>query len=365
MALAVALFAVVVVGALIAGSFFVGTQEQRMAENSYSAQAMFARAEGLASNEFRVWDPKRYNVLSQYPQAPATFDSGSAGGTIRKLNANTYMVDVTASEPIAGTRGRGARQRVLLLGRIKLLQLPTQASLTTQGNVNLVGTSSVDGTDHIPNASWTTCDPPDTTKAGIRVPPASNVTASGAAEVDGEPPVLKDPTLTADTFTVFGDVTYDDLAARATIVLGGGQTLRTEPVVTNGVCNTTYVTNWGDGQNRGSPCGSYFPIVHIQGNVILNNVQGQGILLVDGDVDVQGSYEFFGVVIVRGRLKTAGGGSTAAHFWGMVMAQNVDFDSQLIGGHANLNYSRCAIIQTLEMTGMAAMLRSRGFVQLS
>jgi hypothetical protein len=124
------------------------------------------------------------------------------------------------------------------------------------------------------------------------------------------------------------------------------------------------VTNWGDGLNRASPCGSYFPVVHVAGNLTLNNVQGQGILLVDGNLTVQGSYEWFGIVIVKGSMETAGGGTADAHFWGMVMASNVDLELQNLSGNATLNYSKCAIIQALEWTGMVALMRSRGFVQM-
>ena len=116
--------------------------------------------------------------------------------------------------------------------------------------------------------------------------------------------------------------------------------------------------------NRAAPCGNYFPIIHITGDATLNGVQGQGILLVDGDLEVQGSYEFYGITIVQGRLKTAGGGSTEAHFWGGVMAANVDLELNSLSGNATLNYSKCAIVQALQMTGSTAPLRSRGWVQL-
>jgi hypothetical protein len=35
-----------------------------------------------------------------------------------------------------------------------------------------------------------------------------------------------------------------------------------------------------------------------------------------------------------------------------------------ISGNANLLYSKCAITRTLDKTGVAAMMRSRGWVQL-
>src|SRR5439155_601657 len=85
----------------------------------------------------------------------------------------------------------------------------------------------------------------------------------------------------------------------------------------------------------------------------------------DGTLDIQGGFQWFGVTIVRGSLKTSGGGSTDAHFWGATMVQ----DSTVVGnntitGHANILYSKCAIIKALDKTGVVALMRSRGWVQL-
>ena len=135
-------------------------------------------------------------------------------------------------------------------------------------------------------------------------------------------------------------------------------------MVSGGTCAKSVPTNWGDGINRNSPCGNYFPIVHLTGDATLNGVQGQGILLVDGDLSVQGGYEFFGIAIIRGRLKTEGGGATEAHFWGGVMAENVDLELNTLSGNATLNYSKCTILQALQMTGVVSPLRSRSWVQL-
>jgi hypothetical protein len=124
------------------------------------------------------------------------------------------------------------------------------------------------------------------------------------------------------------------------------------------------LTNWGDAHNPNLPCGTYFPIIHLTGNTQINGVQGQGILLVDGNLTIQGSFDFFGITIIQGDLITAGGGTSDAHFWGGVMARNADLSTQTIGGHATLNYSSCAILSALQATSQISMMRSRGWVQL-
>jgi hypothetical protein len=224
----------------------------------------------------------------------------------------------------------------------------------------------VDGRDQNP-PSWTHCSAPDSNRIGVRTSATGSVTIAGAgATVDGNPPVVRDPTLAADTFRVFGDMTYEQMTQMATYVINAGGSITSRPVSVGTACTKSVPTNWGDGLNRSGPCGNHFPIVHIRGNQLttINNVQGQGILLVDGDLRVQGMYDFFGVVIVRGSLSTLGTATSEAHFWGAVMAQNVDLDLQNIGGAANMVYSKCAIVTALQHTGISAYVRSRGFVNL-
>jgi hypothetical protein len=190
------------------------------------------------------------------------------------------------------------------------------------------------------------------------------VSVQGQATVAGSPPVRNDTAVSPQTFTQYGDVSYAQLAARATITLPGG-TYQTQPTLTGaGECNKADLTNWGDGINHASKCASYFPVIHVTGDVTLNGVQGQGILLVDGSLSVQGSYEFFGITIVTGSIKTAGSGTTDAHFWGTVMAQNVDLELNSASGQATLNYSKCAIIQALQMNSPVVPMVSRGWAQL-
>lgn len=369
-ALAVAIFAIVIVGALVAGAFFAGTQEQRVAENSRRMQQSFGLAEVGVGQRVAAWNPLTDNATPVWPAgsmtvADAPSVSGVYGGRILKLNANMYLIDITAQDSVSRS-GRlrasgGARQRVGLLTRIVPLQIQVQASLTTQGGANLSGNAAVDGNDHTP-PGWLTCDPEDSAKAGIRV--NGPVTTSGNATVDGDPKVLQDPSLKDSTFTQFGGVSYSDLVNRATFHVDAG-TIKTQPsYLGDGSCDVSDIHNWGDGINKNSRCSSFFPIIHVRGNVTLNGVQGQGILLVDGDLEVMGSYEFFGITIVRGSMRTAGGGTTDAHFWGTVLAQNVDLELQNLSGKATLNYSKCAILQALQATQPVAPMVSRGWAQL-
>ena len=378
MALALAIVALVVVGALVAGAFFVGTQEQRVGENARFAEQAFGVAEEGVYEIVRGWDPQTYNAIRTYPLDSIAFNETAAnktgvyGGYLFRLNPEVYFIDMTGRDSMSlkggaalRRRGGGAAQRIGLLARIRPLQIDIKASLTSGRGNALSGQATIDGTDHVP-AGWSNCGALDSARAGVRTDAGQTVTTSGSAQVIGNPPVINDASVADSTFSKYGDVTYAMLGARATITLAGQNFSNSiEPVVTNGQCDRTVLTNWGDGVNPTQPCGNYFPIIHITGDANINGLQGQGILLVDGSLTVQGGFQWFGITIVRGTLKTAGGGSADAHFWGATMVQDsVVVDNNTLSGHANILYSKCAVLKALEQTGVVAVMRSRGWVQL-
>jgi len=392
MALAIAIVALVIVGALIAGALFSGTQEQRVAENVRRVQASFGVAEEGVFDIIRGWavdsNKQKYAALYPYPakrpaqsslpigMKTAASRTGSYSGEVYKFNDELYVIDVTAQDTmsLAGRiRGGGASQRLGLLTRIRPLLINTQAAVTSGGANIVAGNARIDGNDH-PPTGWAGCPPLDSAKAGIRFQADGSVTYTGPPPPPfaGNPPTLKDPTLADSSFSHFGDVTYEQLAASATITVAAQNFSNSiAPAVVGGVCDhngSNADLNWGSPTDPTGPCGGFFPIVHITGNgAVINGQEGQGILLVDGSLSIQGGFQFFGITIIRGSIKTTGGGGTPAHFWGTVMVQDsVQFadSSNNISGNANLLYSKCAIIKALNKTGVASMMRSRGWVQL-
>ena len=392
MALALAIIALVIVGALVAGAFFSATQEQRAGGNTRGGLQAFGAAEEGGYEVIDHWADSipRYNTRHIYPYpgggdslaVPASYPSywtgaahstGVYGGYLYKLNGELYLVDMTgrdstsaASAAVAQTGG-GGRMRLGLIARIRPLQFQTPAALTTGNGDAVGGNSTIVGVDQNPTG-WPNCGPLDSTRAGIRAATGNPVTISGHAIVVGTPPVLIDTSVKSSTFDQFGGTSYTQLAAQATITLPS-QNFSTSiaPVVTNGQCDHSVLTNWGDGLNPTAPCGNYFPIVHISGTgtTTLNGTQGQGILLVDGSLAVQGGFQWYGVAIIQGNLTTAGGGGSAAHFWGATLVHDsVAIGTNTITGSANLLYSSCAVLRALEMTQPGALMRSRSWVAL-
>src|SRR5216117_502015 len=98
-ALAVAIFALVIVGALVAGAFFAGTQEQRVGENQRRVFASFGVAEAGAQERVMSWRPDSMNKRPTYPAdsvvIPTTATpngTGSYGGSSYKLGSNLFLI---------------------------------------------------------------------------------------------------------------------------------------------------------------------------------------------------------------------------------------------------------------------------------
>lgn len=355
-ALAAALLALVVIGMLVAGAFFAGVLEQRAGENGRRLHQAFSLAEAGIGRQAATWDAVALNTLPVYPAASVAIAerrmaSGVYAGRVLRLNENLYLMDITAEDSLSGGAGGGARQRVGLIARLTPVELALGGSLTAKTGAQLQGNVRVDGGDHTP-PSWTNCGPPDSARAGVVA--GGPVTTAGGVSPGGTPPVVQD---TAQAPLA----RYPELAPLATIRQPGG-VFQTGPTLRGGVCDRADPTNWGDGKIPTAPCGSHFPIIHIQGNATLTGGQGQGILLIDGDLTLEGQYEFFGLVMVLGRLRASG--AVDVRFWGGVVADRVELELPGVGSRVEVNYSKCVISSALRTTGRPVPLVSRGWGQL-
>ncbi|MGE5323546.1 MAG: hypothetical protein ACM3SW_11815 [Actinomycetota bacterium] len=96
--------------------------------------------------------------------------------------------------------------------------------------------------------------------------------------------------------------------------------------------------------------GSYTSVTeYIPGSVKLtSDASGSGILIVDGDLEINGGLNWYGLVLVRGKVSFTGGAGQSVNLYGSVLAgedvlavNNVDGDT--FGGSINFNYDVCAL----------------------
>ncbi len=374
-AIVAALGGIVVIGALIAGVFFVSTQEREISRGSLVHERSFRAAElGLNTTLYR-WDAPEMNALPVGGMDTMYYSGAGWVDTVvvTKLTNQTYSILSTAT---AGT-GRLARSRkkTLLSIRLSAPNFNFLGALTVRGGLQIGGSSLISGNNSNPTG-WGGCAAATDTLAGVAIADSSLITYSGCTTasgtcMEGDPKVLQAPTA-ADTssYFKFGDEDWKSLTTAATKVINGNSTYTgIGPVVTDGVCVKSQTLNWGAPVHTvpANPCESYFPIIYAKSNssgvLKLSGGTGQGILLVDGDLEISGGFEFFGPVIVRGRIKatgTSGGGKLT----GAVMAANVDITDNLVLGDATIKYSSCAVEKAVAGSANPRRLVQRAWTEV-
>jgi len=111
------------------------------------------------------------------------------------------------------------------------------------------------------------------------------------------------------------------------------------PTERRGACLTEDPWNWGAPSDPGSRCGSFSPVVASAADLAVTAGQGQGVLVVGGNLRMSGASSYYGVVLVSGRVRLEHG----ARIYGLVRsARLVVEDSARVAGSA------CAALRALD-----------------
>jgi hypothetical protein len=361
-ALAMAIFALVVIGAIVAGTVFAGRLEQRGGQNTiYAGQAFEAADAGLAAT-ITSW-PKSYNALAVQDSAAVSETSlgGNAytSGEVVRINDLAFLVRSSGETRTAGGDVLASR----LLGQLVKLN-PTsvdiQAAVTARGTVTVGGNANVDGHDQDPTG-WSSCGSL-ADLAGVRT--NDTVEVSGSASLDGSPAqTAHDSSITDSLFSK----PFEDLAASADITLGAGSYNGMAPIYTTTTpvkCDKANSLNWGEPwMGTSFPlCTDDFPIVYRNGDLDLQNGRGQGVLLVRGNLRIRGNVEFTGLIIALGQVESRGTGNKIS---GALLASNAELgDETTFIGNPVVTYSSCAVSKALQASAKVIPFASRSWAQL-
>ena len=360
MVLMMAILAMVVMGGLVTAAFTTTWMEFRLADNTRRAAQAFGAADFGLAETIGNWNVGVWNTMNVLDSVAVSGTSshghGTYSGYVKRTADEMFLVMITGKD-----KSGNQQQRVGEYVRLSGVMVDIQAALTVQGPTTIGGATKIAGADSTPTG-WGDCPTPDSTLSGIRMPDSSQLTTHGGCNgydcIAGNPAVEQDTSVTASTFSQFGEIDWWELAAYADPLPAGTYSQINPMFDGSGNCLTGNPLNWGDPTNV-SDCSDYFRLMYSPGNLILTGNVGQGMLLVEGDLTVSGGFEFYGVVIVRGRLSSTG---TGGHFNGAVMAQNVNLDDNRLLGSALVQYSSCASNKALKAASVAGRLPSRGFV---
>jgi hypothetical protein len=369
MALAVALFALVVIGLLVSGTFFSGRLEQQSGQNTFYAGQAAEAAEAGISDAIGSALPATLMALpvGGLPSDLGTVSLGSRVDVTKhlsRLTSSVFLIRTVGSRRNASGTALATRSAGSLI-RLVTPHLLVRGGLSAIGDITVTGNATVSGIDTTP-PTWKVSPavdcPPEVDKPGVAY--NGSLTQGGSSQITGNPPKQADPTLTPSN--LLGGTNFAALKALRTLTLTsnisgiGPATTGTPPV-----CDTGVQSNWGEPVDRTNPCWNYFPIIYHYGDLsISGSGSGQGILLVEGSLNVQGRVSFFGPVIATGAVNVRGTGSDDVKFYGGIIASDVQLDDSRLNGNATVLYSSCAIRRALQGSGVVTRLSERGWVQL-
>lgn len=374
-ALPAAIGALVIMGVLVTAGFFMARQEVRIGVASNYTNMAVNVAQAGANEVMANWNGYKLGNIAVWADTTIVDTIANGIWTVEIRNANNfiYHLDVSGEVTEGGELWAGARRRIGIVTKMVYADIDPPAALTTRGKTVVKGNAEIDGTDNTP-ASWapycTTIPQRDTT--GVMTNDTSAIGTSGKGAVIGNPSYAQDSTIVDSTFTNFGDMDWAELTALAQaegkdITSLGTSINNTGPAVTGGGrCNEAVLTNWGDTLPT-APCGAYFPLIYHGGPelVIQSGGMGQGVLLVDGTLDLRGGFLFYGIIIVQGDFETQGNGNRII---GAVMASNGLLDDQSITGGSEISYSKCTVMRAIlnnSSLSRARPLDQRSWVDLT
>ncbi|MGH7732834.1 MAG: PilX N-terminal domain-containing pilus assembly protein [Gemmatimonadales bacterium] len=367
-ALVLALFVLVVIGALVAAVFFTAQLEERTGANTVSGlQALQAADAGLeyaSANWSRTWAQQGVGNTSGIDWIELGSTGGYFSDSITQLNDQLLMIR-SFGEARNGA-GRAVASRVSgMLFKVVQPDFGLAAAATVDGAVNVAGKDTLSGIDIVPSggawalncASLTRSDQP-----GVRS--SSTISTSG-------PKSFVTPSSTASDTSVATSVTkvnglFSTLAGMADQSFSSATVpVSIAPVLSGHTCDRTQAANWGDPTYAPSgvdgaahPCASYFPIVYVDGNMTIPNGSGQGILLVHGNLQFNSAFQFYGVILVTGTAKATGG--SKGNIYGALLAES---GTSNFTGNERLDYSSCAATLAAEAALIGRPLAARPYVR--
>lgn len=396
-ALPAAILALMVVAVLITGGFFLAGQEARIGQSTGRATQAFYLAESGLNEVLAGWVPAQAG-LALWEETSACADcqiqqgDGEWDVTITRVDDLLYLIESTG-RITQGGRLAGASRTLSQLARGGTLDLAqSQAAVTTQDQMAMSGNSTVDGRDTngggsgwFMNQGANSCPAASGGRPALLVNETATVSLGGNSKTlapSGVDPVGRDDALVDEQMDVFSAETWERLTSLADKTITASGAHKIEPSVSSGECNTGDPLNWGAPRSSGpginstaaEACKDYFPIIHVvvpegEDRFQINaNSSGQGILLIDGNLHLNGNFNWAGPMYVKGRFTNNGG----TGIFGSITSEGAEIESnndeQLISGNALITYSSCALSKAISgASGSLPLDRitTRGWADLS
>ena len=226
---------------------------------------------------------------------------------------------------------RGAGNKTVTVEAVKWPLPPVPGSVYTEGAMSFAGNSFfIDGHDHDYTAPYDTVAGA-TPLSGISTP---NDPAAISSQLNGQQDnnvigAGSDPSVQPSNVNLDLTAMADAWSQMADITLNGNQ-------------NNPSTTGWGTVTD--------LKIVHVAGDLMLSgNNSGAGVLVIDGDFSMGGTFNWNGVILCLKDVDIVGGGM-AKQVVGALMIQGTLNDDSNVNGNVKLLYSSAMISKLNSLT---------------
>lgn len=368
-ALAIAMFALILLAAIVAGGYFSATQEFQIGRSMRSMTSSFYSGETAVREVIASWDPSVYATLAigdTIRIGPTTLPGGGEYSvTVERVGAPPDSVKRYFYIEATGRPGQGARgeRRQAAMVSAWFPDLCCDATVKVEENISLSGPSRIFGENMDPPGTWPAAAcmfAGRDSVYGAAISSSSNINRPG--NVSGVPAgSYVEPGLDESNMFTFGDYAFNDLVSRADHVFTSDFTMNdTQPTLdASGACDRTNPLNWGEPDDASHPCFDFFPVVHAHYDLELQGAgRAQGILLVEDDLILSGPFEFYGIALVGGDLISTG---QVDFHGGAIVADSIG-----IGGNASLMMSQCAVWRAERFSSLSRpqLLSPRAWVEM-
>lgn len=343
-ALVIVLVAMTVMAIMGSSSVITSLQEVRAGRQQLLNARAQAAAEFGANSQLASWPTSRSALViggtETQPVVMATGDEAAV--TVLRLDATTFLV-TSVGRASMGNGALSAERTVSQVVRQNSVTVTAASSITMRQRLDLRGSYTISGINTRP-PGWSSGECPALTPSV----PALTFNTAAPPTIQKAQNVING---TLATTAAASDDTYDTLwnsfVGLTNITLSSDP----NPFPVGSVTSCTgSSTNWGEPWRGGTSvagCQSRYQVIRLTGNRQLNSGRGQGVLLVDGSLRINGSFNFVGIIMVRDNFDLSG----IANIHGAVYVKGENGAQSRIIGNGEMTYSSCAVTNVTSALG--------------
>ncbi len=343
-ALALAIFALVLLAAVVAGGYFSASQEFQIGRGMRSLTTSVYAGEAGIQKALQSWNSQVMRTLAPgdtFTYGPVDLEGG--GGFLTHIvrigrDADSlkryFYIEAVGRTPLPTL---GARRQAMVV-RARFPELCCDYALKAAEEVDIAGGGGerIAGINTKPFA-WpdSVCDIFPTADAPGLIMTDPSLFSGELSRITGSPPLIIDASIPENVISFTG-YSWNDLKALADISYSGSESFGGSTMsVVNGECNRDDPHNLGAPGLPGHACFNYFPIVYNPDTLkFLGGGVAQGIFLVEDRLDLSGPFDIYGIVLVRDDIEM----TSKSIIYGMTWSG----DDVVLNANSEIRLSRCA-----------------------